>query len=190
MATLGRPYLLFVKAPRLVTALAFGAFFATASTSTAVVYTPAQFATALEQKIGTKRNAVAYNAAASLLKSALGDKNNKGLARTYMTLVVRSLEDHVQDRLQPFARNTLIRGLLSGYFKGMRSSVEDENFLGALYKALATLPESAKTATTAQLIIDTVKSFMVGKGGNPAGFHSTRLNAAVYGAMGLTPPSS
>lgn len=138
------------------------ALVATTPLTQAKTYTPAQFNAELKKKVGTKKGAAAYNAAANFYKSALADKKNKSKAATYANYVVKLIKypKVVPIALSGKSVNTFVAALQKGYFSaGVKYSFNDKTYSKALQVILKSLPSSQKAnSVTSQLIYNTVKS--------------------------------
>ncbi|MGH8047850.1 MAG: hypothetical protein ACREKL_11440 [Chthoniobacterales bacterium] len=137
------------------------ALIATAPLSQATVYSPSQFTTVLKQKVGTKTKTAAANAAANFYAKALGDKKNKKNASKYAGSIVKVVLKNKKvtpPSIAGVSVNTQVKGLLKGYFKGLKFSLTDKTYNNALNTLLKALPFSAKTAATSQAIYNSIKT--------------------------------
>jgi hypothetical protein len=164
------------------------AIVATSTSFAGKVYTPAQFTTALKEKVGTKTGASAYNAAAGLFKSALGEPKNKKNADKYAKSIVKLLKpkDMAKDPVRGKGVNTLVKSLMIGYFKKLTFNLEDARYNKALLTLIKSLPTSQKTTAVSQMIYSTVKGYAISKGPTQEQIYSYFSGVAVQG--NLPPP--
>jgi hypothetical protein len=137
----------------------------TAPSAEARKYTPAEFQRAIIAAVGPRKGAPAYNKAATFLQAALRDPRNKPFA----TQFARSATIAIKGSIVPIpqrgrAVNTLVKGLIAGYFQGRAFNLRDPLFNRALGMILRTLPLSQKTATVSQLIYNTLKTYSARRG--------------------------
>ena len=164
------------------------ALISTTPLSEAKVYTAAQFNAELKAKVGTKKNASAFNAAAKLYKQALGDKKNKKLVVTFTKSVLKALgKSVVVDGFQGKSRATLAKALADGYFKGITYNGTDSKYLSAIKLLSGKLPISQQTIAVAQLIAAPLIGFNSRKGG-PAST-ANAINGTVYNTIGVATPT-
>jgi hypothetical protein len=150
----------------LLVALAAGAIsLSGVSPAFAKKYSPLEFREALKITIGSSKGASAYNKAARFFQKAIGDRKNKKYARQYAQAVVKAMRGGtVSTSLLGRATNTLTKGLIAGYFKGVPYDLNDAGFNKAFKILLRGIPLSQKTAATSQMIYNTLKTYSARKG--------------------------
>jgi len=171
------------------TALAIAAIaFSPAAQAGKVKYSASQFTSALKTKVGTKKGPSAYNAAASLLKSALsGDPSNKKLVVSYAKAILKVCNKKVvADPLAGKSRSAYMKALTS-YFTGLAYNPMDSKFVAAMKVFSGKLPISQQTQAIAQLIASPILAFNTKKGGSQSDINF--INSTVYTAAGTTPPT-
>lgn len=151
--------LAFVAAAALVGLVAFP------TQALAKKYTPSQFRQTLKAAIQNRKGPSAYNKAAGFLQQALGDKSNKRFARNYAVISAQLLRGGaVPLRRFSVAINTLVKGLVAGYFRGLRYNLYDARFNQALTVLLRKIPLSQKTQVVSQAIYNTLKTYSKRRG--------------------------
>ena len=160
--------------------LAVVALIATSPLSHAAKMSPSQFNAGLKAKVGTKKNAAAYNACAKFFQKALGDKKNKKFADKYAKSCVKILKktSTVKIQLQGKAANTMVKALLGGYFKGFKFNINDSRYNKALNIIMKFPKLSQKTAVNSQAIYNTIKTYFSRKGVSQSETYSYYLGIA------------
>lgn len=147
----------------LIPAIAFLAVFSTSAF--AKKYTPATFRSDLALAMAHKQGPSAYNKASTFLQRALADRRNKKYARTFAQFTQNALRGNVvKIPLRGVAANTLVKGLIAGYFAGRPFDLYDPSFNQALRIFLRTLPLSQKTQPVSQRIYNTLKTYSARRG--------------------------
>jgi len=167
------------------------AFLAVASSplALAAAVSPSQFTTTLKAKVGTKKGLSAANAAAVYFGSVLKDKLNKKNAQKYATSVIKVLKPAVplSSKFAGSSVNACLKQLLTGYFKGLKFSLQDAIYNKALTALLKGLPPTAKTDITSQSLYNTIKTFALKKGSTQDQVYSYYIST-VSNKTNIPPP--
>jgi hypothetical protein len=127
--------------------------------------TPTQFRMELNDTLGSRKNAAAYNKGARYFQKVLGDKRNKKFANKYAKLLTQAMRGgRVKIALLGRATNTFTKALLAGYFKAKAFDLYDSKYNSAFRVLVKALPLSQKTVVTSQALYNSIKIYAARKG--------------------------